>query len=323
MKPIQPPGVVSAFGKVPAAGDFLRSNANGEPVATFEAWLTEGLATADERLGQRFQQAFLNGPVQAFLYRAPSVPSRVLAGVIRPNRDAVGRRFPMVVCAALDANVVAGAPHLLPLVLGDFLEAATSTASSVDHVRSQAELESWLQRIPALRVDGLEAAHWEYVNWLQTTPVTTAWSAIYGAAASAASVKAIHTIEQCVAGFRGQDNPNTPLAMRAPLGGGGPAAAAFWIDVVRTTARWRATVPNCFWSFDGHAGSILLHFGDVSLRTVAELWVPDEDSDHVCDLTTASSVDPSRFLSGLPRGVAEVVNRPDASVGHLVSALAQ
>ncbi|MGZ3417819.1 MAG: type VI secretion system-associated protein TagF [Polyangiales bacterium] len=321
MRSPQPAGSVAAFGKVPSAGDFLRSNIVGEPVSSFEDWLTRGLEGADDRLGQTFAQAFLNGPIYAFIHRAPQAPQRLLAGVVRPSRDAVGRRYPFVVCCAFESGALMGMPHLLPLVLGDFLESVTGFATTADYLRSQSDLDAGLARAPRFALEGIEQAKYDYDTWLQSTAVANVWRTVYGASAPLSSFRAIHTIDQCVTGFRGQEMPNTPLGLRVPLGVGGPAAAAFWIDVVRTIARWKQTIPSCFWSFDGREGNMLLHFGDPPARTVSELWVPDADSDNVCDLTGSSSIDISRYTAQLPRNVSDFVFREDAAVGHLMTEL--
>jgi hypothetical protein len=59
------------------------------------------------------------------------------------------------------------------------------------------------------------------------------------------------------------------------------------------------------------------------VSSLSQLWSPDPDSDHVCDLTVAASIDPSRFLSRLSPPVAQVAQRPDVAVAHLVAAMGQ
>lgn len=315
---------VGAFGKVPGAGDFLRANAAVEPIPSFEAWVTSGMEWADGRVNG-WPALFAAGAPYAFMFRAPrgAHAGKLAVGVIRPSHDAVGRKFPLAICSAVDASSIAGHPHLLPLVLGDFLEGATHALSSVDGVRSQRDLEAVIARVPAVDLSAVSFAGSEYQQWVNTTVLGSALTAIYGVGGSPTALHALHTISEAVAAFRGQENPQTPLSLRLPLGSGGPAAAVFWMDIVRSAARWRATVPVCFWSFDGVSGSLLLQLGDPPVASLSQLWAPDPDSDHVCDLTEPRSVDPSRFLSKLSPPVAQVAQRPDVAVTHLIAAMGQ
>jgi type VI secretion system ImpM family protein len=313
---------VAAFGKVPAAGDFIRANANVEPIPALESWITAGMESAGERI-QGWSEQFLAGAPYAFMFRAPrnAAPGKVAVGVIRPSRDAVGRKFPITICTVIDASSVVAQPHLMPLVLGDFLEQAT--AAQVDHARNQGELTQAISYVRDVDLSQLGYATQEYQQWVSSTSILSALAAIYGHGGQGTVVHALHTIAEAVAAFRGQENPTTPLSLRLPLGSGGPAAAVFWMDLVRNAARWRATVPTCFWSSDGMSGSLLLQLGDPPTSSLGQLWAPDPDSDHVCDLTSPSSVDPSRFVSRLSPPVAQVATRLDVAVQHLVAAMAQ
>lgn len=313
---------ISAFGKVPAAGDFLRVYANMDPILSFESWVTSGMEYADDRV-QGWAQLFPAGAPYAFMFRAPknSVPGRVAVGVVRPSRDAVGRKFPIVICTLVDVSSLLAYPHLMPLILGDFLEGATT--AQVDHCRNQNDLAAAIGRVPEVDLSTASYAGNEYQQWVSQTTVANALAAIYGHGGQGTVVHALHTIAEAVAAFRGQENPTTPLALRLPLGSGGPAAAVFWMDLVRSAARWRQTIPTCFWSFDGMSGSLLLQLGDPSVSMLSQLWAPDPDNDHVCDLTAPASVDPSRFLSRLSPPVAQVAQRLDVAVHHLVAAMAQ
>lgn len=313
---------VSAFGKVPAAGDFIRVNAGAEPIPSLEAWVTAGMEYADDRVSG-WAQSFSTGAPYAFVFRAPknASPGRVAVGVIRPSRDAVGRKFPVVICSVVDATPLLAQPHLMPLVLGDFLEAAT--AAQVDHARTQGDLGQAIAYVRDVDLSQLAGAANEYQQWVSMTSISSALAAIYGQGGQGTVVHALHTIGEAVAAFRGQENPTTPLSLRLPLGSGGPAAAVFWMDLVRSAARWRSTVPTCFWSFDGMSGSLLLQLGDPPVASLSQLWAPDPDSDHVCDLTSPASVDPSRFLSRLSAPVAQVTQRLDVAVQHLVAAMGQ
>jgi type VI secretion system ImpM family protein len=316
---------VGAFGKIPHMGDFVRVRANAEPVTSFHSWIEQGMAYGDAKRGQAWSQVYSAGQIHAFMYRVPRTAKSpaVLTGIVKPSNDAVGRKFPLVVFSPVLEKVVAGGPHLMPLALGDFLERATDVVLEAERMTSQQQLEARVSTVSPPQFD--QAAHTtrEYENWTRMTYVPNAWLAIYGEANSSRPIHAIHTIVEALGPFRGQESPTTPLSIRLPLGVGGGAAAAFWIDIVRRVGRWRTTIPTCFWSFDGQSGTILIQLGDTPASSLAELWSPDAQSDYVCDLTSAASIDRARFLGRIPPHVAQRLDRNDTLVADLLGALAQ
>ena len=143
------------------------------------------------------------------------------------------------------------------------------------------------------------------------------WTNIYGDPESDSPLAAIQSIREAVAPFAGQDGLTTPLSLRLPLGIGGSAAAAFWVDVVRKLARWRSTVPTFFSGADG----ILVQLGTTPPNSLAELWASDPSSDFVCDLTTeANTGRRTELLRVLPRDVSAKLERGNTMVHDLLEA---
>ncbi len=317
-------GGVSGFGKVPRMGDFVRMRAHEEPTATFEGWIQEAMAYGENKRKDRWPAIYSGGAIHAFVFRSPKKARQqnLLSGVFKPSQDAVGRRFPVVIGASILEQTVAPGPHLLPLVLGDYFEEATSTLFNVDNVGSLSDFERAVDRIGPPRLDSAGSRSSEYQQWSSITPTWTAWSTVYGSEAARAPIHAIHTIRECLATFRGQETLDTPLSLRLPLGGGGVAAAAFWIDVVRRIARWNTTVPSFFLHFDGFTGSMLLQLGDTPPSSLIELWEPDPSSDYVCDLMGNARFDEAKILPKLPPPVAEMLQRHDRPVAEFLAALA-
>lgn len=327
--------VVSGFGKVPRMGDFVRAHAHTEPTASFEGWIQEAMAYGEAKRGAGWQGAYATGAIHAFVFRPPKKaaaqaalraapgPSNVYAGVFGPSNDAVGRRFPLVIGASLDERSAAAGPHVLPLLLGDFFEQVTSTLMMRESVASLSDFENAVARVAAPRLDQAASSTWEYDQWSQQTPIAGAWGAIYGDVASLAPIHAVNTIRECLLPMRGQETPTTPLSLRVPLGQGGVAAAAFWIDVVRRVGRWGATVPTFFFHFDGTQGAMLLQLGDTPPSSLAELWSPDPSSDYVCDLMGGARFDVEKVLANLPPALATAMQQTNRPVTELLAALTQ
>ncbi|MGE0326100.1 MAG: type VI secretion system-associated protein TagF [Polyangiaceae bacterium] len=313
--------IVGYFGKLPKAGDFLRGGVAGEPASGFERWIEQGMVYGSTRRGD-WQPAFDTGSVHGFIYRAPPNVGAVsvIVGVIRPSRDTVGRRFPLVLFSQVPEPVLAGAPHIAPLLLGDFFELASELLLEA-HEMTPDEFRSAVAGIPAPRIDQLATYVAEYNEWVSATPLSTPLSVTYGEPEGAAIPHAIDTLIQCVAPFIGQEPMSTPLSARLPLGAGGVASAAFWIDVARRIARWRRTVPSAFWSASEADGTLLLQLGATPHSSLAELWSPDPDSDHVCDLTRAPRVSREQILGRLPPGVSQALVSPESPVGYFLQSL--
>jgi len=314
---------VAAFGKTPKMGDFLRVGSVGRVGEVFDDWIQQGMAAAEAKRGAAWAPAYKAGELWAFIFRAPrSVNVREgLVGVMKPSVDAVGRRFPLVVCSAALQQCVVPWPHVLPMGFGDFLDRAATLLLESDTIAGIADMQNALLRIPEPVPGDAEPSAHEYAAWASATLLQNAWAVIYGPGDFVSAPRAIHTIAEALVPFRGEEAPNTKLSLRLPLGAGGVAAAAFWIDIVRHIARSLAEVRTCFWSVGGQGGSMILQLGNTPPATLGELWYPDPDSEYVCDLATPASVDVTRFMTRLPPAVAHVLQSPDAGIRDLLSRL--
>lgn len=314
---------VAVFGKTPRMGDFLRVGSGGPAGEALEQWIEQGLALAEAKRGAAWPGLYAGGATYAFLFRPPRASNvkDVLVGVIKPSSDAVGRRFPLVVYAPAIPRPSVPWPHILPIALGDFLDAAATLLFEADVVAGIADMQAALRRVPPPHLAGADQSAHEYDAWASSTLLSHAWSVVYGGTQAMSAPRAVHTISEAVAPFRGEDSPATKLGLRVPLGPGGIAAAAFWLDTVRRLARSPNEVRTCFWCFDGSTGSALVQLGDTPASSLAELWAPDPNSEYLCDLSLPASVDVGRFLTRLPPPLAEALQAPQALVRDFLDRL--
>lgn len=96
--------VVGLFGKLPAHGDFVRRGLPPAFCDPLDAWLASGVVAAREALGGRFDDAWDAAPAWRFALPPGACGTHAAAGVLLCSRDAVGRRFPLVVAALGDAD---------------------------------------------------------------------------------------------------------------------------------------------------------------------------------------------------------------------------
>jgi type VI secretion system ImpM family protein len=314
---------VSVFGKVPRMGDFLRVGARGPSGDALEQWVEQGLTLAESKRNPVWPTLFASGAPYAFIFRPPRATTLrdAVVGVIRPSKDAVGRRYPLVVWSLAIPRSTVPWPHILPMALGDFFEAAANLLLEADAVAGAADMQAAMARVPPPHLADADRNAEEYEAWATTTPLEQAWNVIFGGSQGMSQVRAVHTIAETVAPFRGAEGASTKVGLRLPLGPGGIAAAAFWLDTVRRLARSPQEVRSCFWSFDGTAGSAVLQLKDTPGSTLAELWAPDTNSEYLCDLTVPASVDVGRFLTKLPPQVAEALQTPGILVRDFLDRL--
>lgn len=313
---------VAVFGKVPRMGDFLRVGSGGPAGEALEQFVEQGLGYAESKRGQGWPSVYSAGATYAFLFRPPRSSSvrDALVGVIKPSGDSVGRRFPLVVYAPVVPRSTSPWPHVLPIALGDFLDAAANLLIQADTVTGIGEMQQVLRYIAYPNLSSGDQAAQEYDGWASGTPLVHAWNVVYGGEVMSAP-RAIHTITEAVAPFRGVEFPATKLGLRLPLGPGGIAAATFWLDTVRRIARTPNEVRTCFWCFDGSSGCAIVQLGDTPASTLTELWSPDADSEYLCDLTLPASVDVGRFLTKLSPPVADALQAPNALVRDFLDRL--
>jgi type VI secretion system protein ImpM len=314
---------VAVFGKTPRMGDFLRVGSGGAAGEALEQWVEQGLAMAEAKRGSAWPSIYAAGATYAFIFRPPraSGAKEALVGVIKPSVDSVGRRFPLVVYSSALPRPNVPWPHVLPIALGDFFDAAATLLLEADSVTGIADMQAALRGVPMPHLADAERSAQEYESWAASTLLTHAWSVVYGGDQAMSVPRAVHTISEAVAPFRGEESPSTKLGLRLPLGPGGIAAATFWLDTVRRLARTPAEVRTSFWCFDGTSGCALVQLGDTPAASLAELWSPDTNSEYLCDLTMPTSVDVGRFLNRLPPHVAEALQSPNALVRDFLDRL--
>ncbi|MFO0672252.1 MAG: type VI secretion system-associated protein TagF [Polyangiaceae bacterium] len=292
--------MVGAFGKLALAGDFVRFGWSSEATRGFEEWLHQGIQVAHEKRGNAWKAEFGRGAVYGFVYRGAD-PASLLAGVMRPSFDSVGRSFPLAFFAPLQSAAQA-MPAVVPFAVSDFLDAAASALLLPDP--TVATFATTLETIGPPADPRTVVA--EYERWGGSTTLTRLWGAIFGSDDIMMPATLIESIAQTVLPVKGVEGATSPLSLRLPLGGAGIVGVSFWLDVVCRLAGWKTTAPTFFWFSSGFAGDVLIQLGRTPASSLVELWSPDPKNEHVYDLRTVRAVLPAqqinpRILDGLRR----------------------
>lgn len=104
--------MLSFYGKVPTTGDFLTVEIPRPLLRPLEDWLSASLAKSRDMIDGDWQATFDAAPTWNF-WIGNGVLEQGMAGVWKPSRDRVGRRFPACLFASsTDADALPDAPVL-------------------------------------------------------------------------------------------------------------------------------------------------------------------------------------------------------------------
>ncbi|MGE0434944.1 MAG: type VI secretion system-associated protein TagF [Planctomycetota bacterium] len=190
---------VCAFGKLPVYREFIQQDARYEAVDLLEGWFNDGITDAARELGDRWALSFDERPPVRFFYIPPG-GARLLAGVIRPSFDAVGRRYPFAIAAVAEQQYFDGdSVMLLPAVFGNFLTAISRLSGTL--VSPDVDLKQLLSRISSLKVmmDPPSLQAWLH-NYLtqQTSPIF--WSRQLGRGDDPRRFAVLHNLSESLRG---------------------------------------------------------------------------------------------------------------------------
>jgi type VI secretion system protein ImpM len=319
-------GPVAGFGKVPALADFVRTPSPSDEVIAFETWLTRAMETAETRGSQAFRAAFAAAGPSAFIWSGALDKKLrgVLAGVVSPSHDSVGRRFPVVICAPLPPAALAPHPHLAPILLHGFFRHAAAAAARAARTQASSEFHAQVASSAGPSLDGASQALADYATWTKASRAAALWSSLFVDDADHAAQSALHLLIEATATYHGQDAPPLPLGVRVPLGPQETMAMAMWIDLVRVAAGWKSTVPSLFWllaSSDPRPSAIVQLGAEPPPTVLADLTMPSPESDAICDLGAAgANVSlPSQF----PAALGATLGTPNVTIADVIAKLAR
>lgn len=302
---------VGLFGKVPSAGDFAHLRIGDDQ--KWCEWLQRGVERASARLGGRWPAAFDGGAPIGFLMRQG--PSSVIGGVMRPSRDAVGRRFPLSSYASLTPNDAPAVRHLVPWAITAFTQSLVGVFvagedGGVDPVEEVRGLN-----VQAVAGDQGQA---HYGEWLRSTPAAAWFGALWGRQDAELARYSVAMIASSLSQYVGQDHSTNPLALRLPVAGD-LRAAAFWIDLVGRLGGWKATVPTVFWEAL-QPETVLVQLGEARPSSYVELWARGADDEHLVELCSLGAVNSEPFIQVVPAQLQQRLVDESASLWDVLNA---
>lgn len=314
----QPPSL-TCYGKLPATGDFIRHNAMGAESQGFDKWLQGAVNLAKQTLDAGFLPAY-QGSVGLFIYRgddgdANAEPERGMVGVWAASGDSAGRHYPMMVATTYDYEQLLGVGAALPIAVWPFLQAAYELVQNGRGLSAEQFLAR-VQQLPMVSLDSPEQARASYLAWLQQHSMRELWDATFGTVAS--RFAALQLIHASVDYFRGQERPQSNLAIRFPLASGDAWSVAVWTDLMLRIAEWQRTVLNAYWTPQREA---LLHIGPPHVGTLRALLAPGTCGDHITDLLEPLLLDEATAREKLGAKLRAAVDNPDVTIAAFLASI--
>jgi type VI secretion system protein ImpM len=91
------------YGKLPVRGDFLSRRLQASFIEPWDGWLQQCLAGARQILGEDWLDHYLGSPVWRYVLGQRVCGPDLVAGVLIPSVDRVGRYFPLTVATSVPA----------------------------------------------------------------------------------------------------------------------------------------------------------------------------------------------------------------------------
>jgi len=268
---------VGLYGKHPAADDFLRRNAGTPMVRSLDEWLSNALAAA-QRLVPDWETTYARCPSLSFVYGAADAKGgTALVGTLSPSTDRIGRQYPLILFAEVDAEMLAQSYPVLPC--SRFLEELERMQAG----RSRYTRESLVQALERLAPPDAAALKDAALRLERFTEDTTCADAFRGMFDDEGQEETAVGALQDVCRAAGPGRP-PGFGLRFPLGESRSGTASLWLELTRSMLRERL-LPSALWS----DRALLLYFAKLPAKALTALWRPGWQDDSVFDMSTARS----------------------------------
>lgn len=303
-------GPIGLFGKIPAQGDFFRSNVGDPVVQALVTWMQE----ATEQV-YRSALKLPAAPVR-FLFRAPGVPT-VVVGVMAASMDKVGRIFPLSVFSTVGAADLGGRYPAAPEAYAHFLSEAATLLAEAGRLEGPALIER-ARGLPLPSLADLEHADSRLRSEANRARAVDLERRLFGDLPPGALAYALGTFDAAVKPLRGREPGRAALALDCPAEQGVDRWA--WLELARRSLGWQAP-PPFFW-IEGTPGRVVVSLGGAPVGLLAHLVDPARPNAKVWPLRTAQAAAIESARKGLTAAALRALALPDVTLDVLVAAMA-
>jgi type VI secretion system ImpM family protein len=294
--------VVGVYGKIPAQADFARCNVADLTRLGLDRWFQEAHEVVHSERSRLPEEP-------TYFALAPAGSRAVVLGALVPGQDAVGRTFPVIAFAALDAAAVVEFP-LIPHSYAAFFEGAAALLQGAATMTA-ADLGAQAQTLASTLTPGNTA---DVVSLLRREQVAPLGLALGGLPHGAAY--ALRTLLTACERARSAANATSGVVT---VDGPSPTDAArlLWLEVIRRKLGWRDAIPSFLWTRRDSARLLvslgppatgLLSFLSNARHKSGRFWPLRTDVDSALDAALASLVgDQRRVLESPAATLADVL----------------
>lgn len=304
---------VGIYGKIPAQGDFVRINASSPCAMALDTWVQEGLE-ALSRAGSS-----LSEDPTYFVFKAHG-QNDCAVGVMAPSSDRVGRKYPLVVFAEVNASALAALFPAIPVAFARFFAEGANIVQAAAQW-DPARLPEQAQALNAHAVLDVDAA----IAVCQRTLNTPAGGEemqrrLFGPPTSGLHYYAFKTVLDACGPARGAPPAKPGVTLSCPIASDVDLFA--WLDLSRRALQWRDSIPSFVWS-EGETPKLLLSVGPSPAALLSYLVKPSSSAAKLWPVTTSSPEAIATARAGLPDAVRATLDAPGLPLENMLGALAR
>ncbi len=304
---------VGAFGKIPAAGDFISIGNNSAVSQSLQGWLQQ----ENDYLASK-QLAFPSDPIR-FVYRDHA--GGALLGTLGRSRDTVGRTFPLSLYTHIDAHTAMPRFSALPTAFDAFLDGTTQALTDA----SGLDLQSLTARLGGLHLPGAaelrDAALWTH-EALGATPGAVLLEHLFGPVAQGVHYHGLNMMRTACAQCHGRDPGNAGIIVECHAGD--DVQIAFWLCLAESLLGWSVAPPSFFWTDTSSEDSrLLLCLGAPPLGLLHYFADPSVAADRLWPTRTTSAAAIEAGRTALGSTQRQALEPPAPTAAGLLSALVQ
>ena len=313
---------IAFFGKLPQFGDFIRFNAGGPEIQTFEEWIQEGLYHSQKFYDQKWRKIYQNSSVYAFVYY-PEGSARFLLGTFKPSRDQSGRSYPFVLSLKQEKNVQwEDSSFALPVVFRDFLDQAGRLLYQLPEEPIQHAIEEQVSILGTYLAPDLSQSLNKIRDFLENTSLPQLWQRLFQDPEDPRKYLLLKNLSEILLPLAGHDPAKMSLGLRFPLGveaAGSPMRACFWIHLSLVMLGNPGVIPTLFWGgADSGPKFLYLFFRPPAFGIFTLLARPENENDNLCKLEEEGFSNVSSAAQLLHPDVKNVLAAPETSLMDLI-----
>ena len=310
---------VGMFGKLPTEGDFVRYQASGNAWRALDQWIQDGYFLARDR--GAFNSGYDEARGYAFLF-TPLHSAKSLLGYIHPSRDQIGRKFPLVIAAEVDAEPPA-TMYTIPVKYADCVHKFQLCAEAAG--KGQMDRTSLLLAMQSFEV--IPENESLYQDWSFQTKWISVVQDIWGDFGDLRKYLIMKNLVDFLQPLKRGVPENYVLGYRFPASSGKQAirCTAIWLDFFQRILKEEEFTPNFFWRLNNDRtkskSSVLLFLRPPSATEMGHMIPLETESDRICDMDEIGFAKRDQAASGLPGNLRNLLDSPEASVNTLLNAV--